>query len=324
MRRITAFYGAHPLHLLALLSCFALAGYAALHTSTNPDWPRMLAWFLAAVVAHDLILFPLYALADRTLTTTLRRPHPTPQVPAVNHIRIPTLGAGLLFLLFFPGILKQGASTYLAATGQTQQPYLQRWLLLTAALFGLSALTYTIRLHHARTPQRTATKTTAATIKALTEPGERILATAYRSDDTPGAVATTRALYHPAADDAPPGWRRIPWEDLATVHWRHDASELIVTALPGIAPTALPIADPTRLPAVAQTLITATVITTRRVTLNPNHHALITARKSPWSDRLTWTVHLDPDIDPGTPEVQTRIEAAITTIRTDLGLAPGH
>ena len=29
MRRLTRWYGANPLHLLALLACFALAGYAA-------------------------------------------------------------------------------------------------------------------------------------------------------------------------------------------------------------------------------------------------------------------------------------------------------
>jgi hypothetical protein len=318
MRRLATFYGAHPLHLLALLGCFALAGYAALHTSVNPSWPRMLAWFLAAVIGHDLILFPLYALADRSLALSVLRPHRTgsPLVPAVNHIRVPALGAGLLFLLFFPGILKRGASTYLAATGQTQQPYLQRWLLLTAALFGLSALAYAIRLRLAGIPRRTAAKATAATIGPLAEPGERILATAYRSDGTAAAVATTHALYHPATE----GWQRIHWEDLATVHWRHDEGDLVVTGLPGsgIPRTTLPLADPARLPAVAESLITATIITTRRVHLDTTHRAVITARKSPWSDRLVWTVHLDHGLD--TPEIQTRVDAAITAIRTDLGL----
>lgn len=44
--------------------------------------------------------------------------------------------------MFLPGIIEQGASTYLAATGQTQQPFLGRWLLLTAAMFGASAIVY--------------------------------------------------------------------------------------------------------------------------------------------------------------------------------------
>ena len=42
--------------------------------------------------------------------------------------------------------IQQGKFTYLAATGQTQQPFLGRWLLLVAALWGLSALAYAARL----------------------------------------------------------------------------------------------------------------------------------------------------------------------------------
>ena len=33
LTRISAFYGANPLHLLGLLACFALAGYAVLRTA---------------------------------------------------------------------------------------------------------------------------------------------------------------------------------------------------------------------------------------------------------------------------------------------------
>jgi len=47
--------------------------------------------------------------------------------------------------LFLPGIIRQGQKTYLAATGQTQEPFLVRWLLLTALFFATSAITYGIR-----------------------------------------------------------------------------------------------------------------------------------------------------------------------------------
>jgi hypothetical protein len=146
--RWKAFYGAHPLHLLVLLSCLALAGYAALGVLVDPAWPRILFWFLAAVVAHDLVVFPLYAAADRALTRV--RPG-----PGINYLRVPLLGVGLTFLLFFPGIVRQGAISYQVATGLTQQPYLARWLLLCAAMFGVSLLVYlartgTARLRHRR------------------------------------------------------------------------------------------------------------------------------------------------------------------------------
>ncbi len=58
---------------------------------------------------------------------------------------MPTLAAGLLLLMFLPGIIEQGAPTYQAATGQTQAPYLSRWLLLTAAFYLASALCYAVR-----------------------------------------------------------------------------------------------------------------------------------------------------------------------------------
>ncbi|HYQ63761.1 hypothetical protein [Actinophytocola sp.] len=47
--------------------------------------------------------------------------------------------------MFLPGIIRQGQKTYLAATGQTQEPFLVRWLLLTALFFATSAITYGIR-----------------------------------------------------------------------------------------------------------------------------------------------------------------------------------
>jgi hypothetical protein len=137
---------------------FALLGYvlATFKPTTlwNPShwWQSIAVWFAAAVIGHDLLLFPLYALADRVMSTRLSRPrsHRHPKVAARNHIRVPALAAGLTLLIFLPGIIEQGAPTYHAATGQTQQPFLGRWLLLTAAMFATSAVIYAARLAIAR------------------------------------------------------------------------------------------------------------------------------------------------------------------------------
>jgi hypothetical protein len=133
MTVIRRFHGEHPLHLVAVLGCLALAGYAALGTTVNPGWLLMAVWFAAAVVAHDLVLFPSYAAADRLLLGVFG-------ARGVNYVRIPLLGSALTFALFFPGIVQQGANTYRAATGLTQEPYLARWLLLSAGMFAVSAL----------------------------------------------------------------------------------------------------------------------------------------------------------------------------------------
>jgi hypothetical protein len=154
--RFAAIYGSHPLHLLTMLSGFALLGYilATVKPATlwNPGswWQSIAVWFAAAVVGHDLLFFPLYALADRALSVGRRSARGRPKVLARNYIRVPALGAGLTLLVFLPGIIEQGGPTYQAATGQTQQPFLGRWLLLTAAMFGMSAICYTIRLVAAR------------------------------------------------------------------------------------------------------------------------------------------------------------------------------
>ena len=111
--RFTAFYGSNPLHLLAIIASFALAGYVVLVMGAPALWNRevwwqsILVWFLAAVIGHDLVLFPLYALADRSLTAALaamrgRRVASPPRVSPLNYLRVPAIGTGLSFLLFSP------------------------------------------------------------------------------------------------------------------------------------------------------------------------------------------------------------------------------
>lgn len=146
-------YGSHPLHLLTMIAGFALLGYVLTVfkpvTLWNPHvwWQSIVVWFAAAIVAHDLVLFPVYACVDRLLSRGRRRPSPArAEAPVLNYLRVPALGAGLTLLVFLPGIVKQGATTYRAATGQTQDPFLGRWLLLTAAMFAVSAGIYALRL----------------------------------------------------------------------------------------------------------------------------------------------------------------------------------
>jgi hypothetical protein len=155
--RFKRLYGGHPLHLLTLLASFALVGYVISVMGVNHLWnarvwwQSILVWFIAAIVLHDLVLFPCYALADRSLgagwrAVTGRLPERTPSVSPINYLRIPGMASALLLLMFLPGIIRQGRGTYHSATGLTQAPFLDRWILITAALFGVSALAYGIRL----------------------------------------------------------------------------------------------------------------------------------------------------------------------------------
>lgn len=147
MRRVTRFLGTDPFRLLVLLASFGLAGYVYASLRTDETLPAMLLWFLAAVIGHDAVLLPLYSLGDRALSGALaplgRRAKRIPV--SVNYLRLPALGSGLVFLVFFPGILEHGAQDYAKATGQDQDPYLGNWLLVTAVLFGLSLAVWLVR-----------------------------------------------------------------------------------------------------------------------------------------------------------------------------------
>jgi hypothetical protein len=150
-----------------MIGCFALTGYVLVQLRTDPSLPRILVWFGAAVVAHDLVAFPLYALADRFATWLLirraRTGHPPGFLPVLNYVRVPVAASLLLLVVFLPGIIEQGTATYQSATGQTQHPFLARWLLITAGLFLVSAASYTLRrsfLHRARQDARSSSVST--------------------------------------------------------------------------------------------------------------------------------------------------------------------
>lgn len=151
--RVRRAYGAHPLQPLLLIACFAVTGYVVSFLSGSSALPRLLIWFGGAVIAHDLIAFPVYALADRIAGRTLTRR--SARLPLLNYIRIPAATSLLLLVVYLPGIIRQGQASYRAATGQTQQPFLGRWLLVTAVLFVISAVVYAVRL--ARATHRTST-----------------------------------------------------------------------------------------------------------------------------------------------------------------------
>jgi hypothetical protein len=139
--------GASPAQLALLVVCLGLGAYAAFFLLGDPALLRMLVWFAGAAVVHDLVLFPLYTAVDRGLVAAARG-----RVPLINHLRVPAMGAGLALLMFWPGIVRQGEATHLAATGLDQAPYLGRWLALSAILFAVSGVIYAVRvvLHRVR------------------------------------------------------------------------------------------------------------------------------------------------------------------------------
>ncbi|MFB7633582.1 hypothetical protein ACFC0M_21940 [Streptomyces sp. NPDC056149] len=163
MARFARWYGANPLHLLVLLCSFALTGYAVVRLfAVRPL--TVAVWFVGAAILHDLILLPLYSLADTSVHTVLRHrtPAPLPASPWINYLRVPAFLSGLLLLVWFPLIL--GLSTpYTGATRLSEDVFLGRWLALTGVFFGVSALAFAgklrrLRRARPRPPRRAATK----------------------------------------------------------------------------------------------------------------------------------------------------------------------
>ena len=181
MRRLLRWYGANPLHLLALLGCFALAGYAA--AQLVPSRPLGVAvWFLGAAVAHDLLLVPLYSLADRSATAAIRHRAPAlPTIGWINYLRVPAALSGLLLLVWFPLILRLH-TRYHASTTLSADPYLWHWLGVTGVLFLLSAVMFALRLRTARRPASPSGRQPAA--PGAAHPGRH---TGHSSAGTPGS-----------------------------------------------------------------------------------------------------------------------------------------
>jgi len=152
-------YGSNPLHLLAHLGVFFIAGWAInqiLRAGFVINW---IAWFLGAALLHDLVLLPLYSLLDRGLLSTpgaRREPPPVvdsaaPARPRViNHLRVPAVVSAILLLVYFPLILGYSSKNYRFDTGHALAGYTRNWLLICAGLFLFSALVFTARVIRSR------------------------------------------------------------------------------------------------------------------------------------------------------------------------------
>ncbi|GAA1708541.1 hypothetical protein [Fodinicola feengrottensis] len=307
MRRARELYGADLWQLALVLLCFSLVGYVVGQVLGDPAAWVIGAWFLGAVIGHDLLLFPVYALADVILAHTVRRwhhPHRWLPIPVVNYVRLPALASGLTLILFLPGIIQQGAQTYLNATGQTQQPYLRRWLIFVLVAFAVSGCVYAIRVWFATRPLRHSQKLA----RSVVEPGERVLTFAAVPGAAPEAVGGSGGLYFPVAEEK---WRRIGWEDLRSARWQADRGELVVQDY--AERTTLSLAAPRNLPDLVTAEITASHLATERV----GQHVQLRVARNAHTGRVAWQVRLDA------PTSAETVDQAIHELSQNLGIPAG-
>jgi ABC-type transport system involved in cytochrome c biogenesis permease component len=97
----------------------------------------VLGWFVGAIVLHDFVLLPLYAVLDRLAAARLG--------PAVNFVRVPVALSALLALAYFPVLLGKGEAAYARVSALEWHGYLARWAAVSAGLCVVSALVYLVR-----------------------------------------------------------------------------------------------------------------------------------------------------------------------------------
>jgi hypothetical protein len=136
-------YGDGPLHLIAAVISFAIVAYALVEIARRSGALSFAIFFAGAIVAHDLVAFPIYSLLDAIAGRTagvvgVGR-------ATINYLRIPALLSGLALIVWFPLILGLSDSVYVADAGHARPAYLERWLLLTAALFAISGIAYALK-----------------------------------------------------------------------------------------------------------------------------------------------------------------------------------
>ncbi|KUN24144.1 hypothetical protein AQJ23_21425 [Streptomyces antibioticus] len=134
-----------PLQILLLACSFALAAYAGVRLLAD-DWFGVALWLVGAALLHDLVLLPVYAVADRVVVRGLGA---AGRREWAMYVRVPAALSGLLLLVWFPLISGMVDRRYRSATALSPDGFLGRWLLITAVLFGGSALLLAVRVRRA-------------------------------------------------------------------------------------------------------------------------------------------------------------------------------
>ena len=131
-------YGASPLHLVAHVAAFALAGWAILQLVDVRGRLNLLAWFAGAIVLHDLVLLPMYSSLDRVARRGASG-------PAINFLRVPAMLSALLLAVWFPTILDRNDGSFARVAGAPPDGQLARWLLVTGVTFAASGILFALR-----------------------------------------------------------------------------------------------------------------------------------------------------------------------------------
>lgn len=147
-------------------------------------------------------------------------------------------------------------------------------------------------------------------------PGERLLAWGELSDGRV-VVCTTWALHSEATG-------RVAWEDVVQASWADDALEVTLGPAAARRTVTLDFAQPAQVPAVVRERVEWTVLATQHVDLTlPDGRragARMSARRSPRSGDVAWSVVFDAGVDARDPAWRGAADLAVAELQASLGL----
>ncbi len=147
-------------------------------------------------------------------------------------------------------------------------------------------------------------------------PGERLLAWGELSGGQVVAC-TTWALHSEATG-------RVAWEDVVQASWADDALEVTFGPATSRRRVTLEFDQPAQVPAVVRERIEWTVLATQHVDLalpdGRRGSARISARRSPRSGEVAWSVVFDGGVDARDPAWRSAADQSVSDLRSSLGL----
>ncbi len=149
-------------------------------------------------------------------------------------------------------------------------------------------------------------------------PGERLLGWGTLADGAV-VVCTDQAIRFP--ND-----RCVPWDLVVRGSWSEEFLDLVVQEEPGAAGehVRLRFDEPGQVPAVVRERVEWTVVTSHLADLrHPDGRAgsaLLNARRSPRTGQIRWAVVFDRTLDPRDPGWRAAADAAVSRLRSQLGV----
>ncbi len=145
------------------------------------------------------------------------------------------------------------------------------------------------------------------------DPGERRLAWGVTTSGD-AVVATDLGLRLPRSP-------RLDWADVERATWRRPVLGIsrVARVDGGGARWQLELADEGGLADVVHAQVTASVVWTNHVRLQPAGGVRIVGRRRPGSDLLDWQVVFDAGTDPDDPQLKAQAEALVLDARRTIG-----